>query len=247
MFLQRMGSLVIGLAALGLLAAGMPAAAQTPPPAPSAVAPQSTAAPANPAASPAAAATPTFKPLPGVHEISIRNIGQSNAASKGHEVWLLWTKGIEVRHATTMFKAADGWFERDGNIISTDASGALTFKGELDGVDALVFFRHPWSGRAEVTINGQRRDVDLYASESGQLTLPLNGGPVSLDAVVGPDAPPALAPSPTTAPTAPSAPVSPASAPAASGEISVWVWAAALGALLVIGIGAFFFMRPRRK
>lgn len=191
---------------------------------------------------------PLTPPASGVYEISVRNTGSANEAAKGAEVWLQYTVGESTSFPSSIFEQSDGWTNRDGFLVSSGPGGALSFKGELNGIAGLVFFRHPWSGEVAVTVNGVTQTIDLYAPAADSVTVPLNGDPlIPGRPVESPPAPPNTAP-PAVETEQPTTDAKPAEENTNGDGSDVWTWAwmplLALGALIVAGGG---FMLARRS
>lgn len=185
----------------------------------------------------------------GVYDISIRNTGSANAAAQGTEVWLQYTVGETTDFPGALFELSEGWVARDGFFVSSGSGDALNFRGELNGVAGLVFFRHPWSGQVEVVVNGMTQSIDLYSPASDSVTVPLNGDPAIPGRPVEspPQAPSVSTPITESEPSTPG--VKAEETPATNDDSSVWTWAwmpiLVIGILIVAGGGFLLAKRPK--
>lgn len=103
-----------------------------------------------------------------IPEVSVTATGQKNPNAKSSEVYV--TLGPSSRKA---FKG-EHW-ERRGNIfVSYQAQpSVLRYVGSSNTRPVLQFVQHPYSGIAEVSINGATQRLDLYAEQEGQIRVPL--------------------------------------------------------------------------
>jgi hypothetical protein len=107
------------------------------------------------------------------YHIEIRPTGKKNPASQGTEVWVVRFEGKKYTPAAEIIQPAQGWFTRDGSVVTIGQGSTLVFDGDLPEADRLGFLAHPWSGIAEVAINGRSRTLDLYAATSSSAYVDL--------------------------------------------------------------------------
>lgn len=101
--------------------------------------------------------------------LGVTATGDKNQASQGAEVWIRTLGGASPGAAG----ASSGWESREERLVwpRHDRSPAYEWRGELDRRSELIFDTGPWSGIAEVTLNGRSQRIDLYSAAPGTYTL----------------------------------------------------------------------------
>jgi hypothetical protein len=105
-------------------------------------------------------------PDPTFHHLTIKATGQKNSASKSTEVWVIGLYSADGTHIpVSAFRIEGDWEIRDDVLVSYKSQPAvLEWDGPLPGDGTLVLAAHPWSGIAEIWVDGGRaRLLDLYA------------------------------------------------------------------------------------
>ncbi|MFL5357137.1 DUF6020 family protein [Archangium sp.] len=118
--------------------------------------------------------------LPWRFTLEVAAMGEKNAASQGSEVWVLGledeTSGKPLPLEPT--RRSGSWEVKDGGQMSLGRPEAtLRWEGRFEGDAVLKLVRHPWSGLARVTLNGESQTVDLFSPSSEMWVLPLRADP----------------------------------------------------------------------
>jgi len=117
--------------------------------------------------------------------VKITPTGKRNATSQGHEVLLIGAaraNGLPFEARAEM--APEGW-----EVISDVGGGpefgsfSFAFRGlhgrlelETGTKGRLAFITHPWSGMAQVEVDGRSIEIDLYSAETSVVILDLANG-----------------------------------------------------------------------
>jgi len=107
------------------------------------------------------------------YDIVITATGQKNPAAQGTEVWVT-SFGFRGRNRPTEYMTeVFGWKQdKGGAFFSHDNQPAsIRWRGWLPLNGSLSFGTHLWSGIAELTVNGQRRRLDLYSTDGGSIEI----------------------------------------------------------------------------
>ncbi|HZH74453.1 MAG TPA: DUF6020 family protein [Archangium sp.] len=125
-------------------------------------------------------ATPIQPPrIPRGLLLEVTALGTRGEASRGTEVWVhgLVGRDDEIPLPLTPLPVAGQWEDRDGALVSSGHPPAtLRWEGVLDREAVLRLGRHPWSGLARISLNGESQTVDLSSESSG-------GGGLRLDVI----------------------------------------------------------------
>jgi hypothetical protein len=113
-------------------------------------------------------------PLP--HSLVVTALAGKSAGAKGKEVWLIGRRhsfgtGIDVPD----FALSPGWEARKNDIVAyTGNRATATWSGWSYLDEQLFFLTHPFSGKVEVTWDGDTQNYDLYSEERGftKIVLP---------------------------------------------------------------------------
>lgn len=110
-------------------------------------------------------------------EVSITATGQKNPNSKSSEVWVnLLSEPVQ---GLRDFEG-EGWEKRGNVFVSYQKQpSVLRYRGSWGSGAALRFVRHPYSGIAEVSINGKMQRLDLFSEAGGSVDVPLPEASVS--------------------------------------------------------------------
>jgi hypothetical protein len=96
--------------------------------------------------------------------LQIRSLGERNPESRGDEVWIL---GVQQENGGELLPDdvyGPEWSELNGaHYTAQDGPAEVSWTGRLDQDIVVKLLRHPWSGLAEVTWNGETQVVDLYS------------------------------------------------------------------------------------
>jgi len=105
--------------------------------------------------------------------ISIRATGSGNPASKSTEIWITrFGRGWGVSELVSGGSFEPGWELRDDALVSYQRQPSTArWKGYIDSDFVIVFVRHPWSGIAEVAVNGRGGRQDLYSADGANLVF----------------------------------------------------------------------------
>lgn len=107
-------------------------------------------------------------PVPGPKvqgdwQVEIMATGRMNPAAKSHEVWLRRIALGERTLSLSELSASASWSEADQALVcNTPEGGVARWSGFDPGPLEITFDAHPWCGIVELTINGEKRQVDLY-------------------------------------------------------------------------------------
>ena len=120
-----------------------------------------------------------FFPSGKTHHLDIVATGESNPESLGREVHfvILYRGDNNKKIDLEGFKRDGSWKKNSGELVTSDKSAALRWKGEFDK-DLKLFLilrATAWSGRAQVVWDGKPQFIDLYAEmgSGGPITIPL--------------------------------------------------------------------------
>jgi len=110
------------------------------------------------------------------HELVIRALGEKQKDSKGREVWLIGR--LHDFHEDLKVKSLQldsGWQLKDGDIVSWRSTPSVArWRGKIHSAAALTFLTHQYSGKVEVSWDGEPVVYDLYSSERGVFTVDLS-------------------------------------------------------------------------
>jgi hypothetical protein len=107
-------------------------------------------------------------PEPKYHHLEIVATGQKNPMSKSTELWVIGLFNEDSSQVPTAdFKLTGHWEIRDDIPVSAwEQPATLQWDGILRGDGQLKLSRHPLSGIARITWDGQSQLVDLYAKKT---------------------------------------------------------------------------------
>ena len=124
----------------------------------------------------ATVAIPTAPPPVWVWtDVTITPLNARDPAAQGSEVWLLRARMSGRPFSLEAFEHDGAWVWRDhGELVAlTGTTAPLRWRGWVRGELMLELLRHPWSGLAQVTVNEQVQEVNLYADPADAQTLTL--------------------------------------------------------------------------
>jgi hypothetical protein len=106
---------------------------------------------------------PAMSPIP--HKLEVIAIGQKDPRSQGSEVWLLGLYLPDGRKVdVTEFNLDRSWIIRDGVPVSyQNQPASLSWQSTAQGMMRLVLGTHPWSGIAQLIIDGKSQEINLYS------------------------------------------------------------------------------------
>lgn len=110
-----------------------------------------------------------------VVDLTVTATGKKNPLGKGSEVWLVGFPGMEHAQA----EPEGSWIQKDGNLLALGERQPSTLIWRGLGLQTVSFLTHPWSGVAELTINGEHQTLDLYSASGGTRTLPVPVMPIT--------------------------------------------------------------------
>jgi hypothetical protein len=108
-------------------------------------------------------------------DVTITPLDARDPAAQGSEVWLLQARMNGRPFPLEAFTHDGAWVWRDnGELVApTGTTAPLRWCGWVRGELTLELLRHPWSGLAQVTVNEQVQEVNLYADPADAQTLTL--------------------------------------------------------------------------
>jgi len=108
-------------------------------------------------------------------DVTITPLDARDPAAQGSEVWLLQARMNGRPFPLEAFTHDGAWVWRDnGELVApTGTTAPLRWRGWVRGELTLELLRHPWSGLAQVTVNEQVQEVNLYADPADAQTLTL--------------------------------------------------------------------------
>lgn len=109
------------------------------------------------------------------HELIIKALGKKQGNSKGREVWLIGHRHDfhDVLNISDL-QFGSGWQFRGRDVVTLRASSSIAkWKGKIHTNGSLTFLTHQYSGKVEVTWDGEPEIYDLYSSKRGTLTVDL--------------------------------------------------------------------------
>lgn len=109
-----------------------------------------------------------------IPDVTITATGQKNPASKSAEVY------VSLGAAAGSAFEGKHWEKRGDVFVSYEKQpSVLRFIGSHDAHPVLHIIQHPYSGIAEVSINGKVQRLDLYAEQQGEILVPLPDSRIS--------------------------------------------------------------------
>ena len=108
-------------------------------------------------------------------DVTITPLDARDPAAQGSEVWLLQARMSGRPFSLEAFEHDGAWVWRDnGELVApTGTTAPLRWRGWVRGELTLELLRHPWPGLAQVTVNEQVQEVNLYADPADAQTLTL--------------------------------------------------------------------------
>lgn len=100
-----------------------------------------------------------------------------NAAS---EVWLLDIILDGKEQDLSKVGLTEGWFYRDGDIITTGDAAPLNLRISYKNEAELVLLKHSWSGTVQIEYPGVNEQINLYNETGIRETIPLLASTPSL-------------------------------------------------------------------
>lgn len=106
------------------------------------------------------------------------SVGENqNPEAQGQEVWLTGIWLDEKKQELSEFiNSSESWMLNENALVATGEQPEILelTLAEADTIQ-LEFLKHPWSGIAEISCNGEAQTLDLYSAESTVQRLTLKG------------------------------------------------------------------------
>ncbi len=98
--------------------------------------------------------------------VELSTAGHKSPSSQGSEVWFrLEVDGHPI--PVSEWQSTGTWDSKDGAWV-TSGPASMRWRGKVNEGLKLSLLHHPWSGIADIDIDGKSQTLDLYAPESEQ-------------------------------------------------------------------------------
>lgn len=117
---------------------------------------------------------PAIGSEPVVHRFAVRRLPERNVEASGGEVWLLGlsTDTVERVDLRGLHVPGEATLRPEGAIVLDTDGRSVRFDGPFRRITVRLY-KHPWSGKAELSLDGVTHVVDLYSVTPGTEILTL--------------------------------------------------------------------------
>ena len=107
-----------------------------------------------------------------MYDIMIQNIESSSSLAQGNEIWI---KSITINEEIVDLEEIElpqGWYFKDGNLVSYDTKAEPLFIKDRKGSDVeIVFVGHTWCGNAAIQAESYYITQELTREEAQDISL----------------------------------------------------------------------------
>lgn len=111
------------------------------------------------------------------HIVEITRLDEFNPNSKGSEVWV---EQIDFgsngnNDLVSLFNTDKAFINGNNKFAIRNTSTTIKFQKKFEKLD-IAFYTHPWAGKAQVSIDGKSRVIDLYSTQAKSEKISFDGG-----------------------------------------------------------------------